>query len=83
MIDNIQSEIQCLRDDIGVEFLRWYDEPKQMASFIATEEEMQRIPMYQYIRSNEPADTTPASEYFADSNIILNYQTRDPPPRAI
>ena len=26
MIDNIKSEIQCLRDDIGVEFQRWYDE---------------------------------------------------------
>ena len=28
MIDNIKSEIQCLRDDIGVEFQRWYDEAK-------------------------------------------------------
>jgi len=25
MIDNIKSEIQCLRDDIGVEFQRWYN----------------------------------------------------------
>ena len=25
MIDNIKSEILCLRDDVGVEFQRWYD----------------------------------------------------------
>jgi len=30
-IDNIKSEIQCLRDDIDVEFQRWYDEAKQLA----------------------------------------------------
>ena len=44
MIDNIKSEIQCLRDDIGVEFQRWYDEAKQQASYIGTEEEMLRVP---------------------------------------
>jgi len=43
MIDNIKSEIQCLRDDIAVEFQRWYDEAKQLASYIGTEEEMQMI----------------------------------------
>ena len=29
-IDIIKSEIQCLRDDIGVEFQRWHDETKQL-----------------------------------------------------
>jgi len=42
MIDDIKSEIQCLRDGIGVEFQRWYDEAKQLASYISTEEEMQK-----------------------------------------
>jgi len=32
MIDNIKSEIQCLRDEIGVEFQRWYDEENHLAS---------------------------------------------------
>jgi len=36
MTNNINSEIQCLRDDIGVEFQRWYDEAKQLASYIVT-----------------------------------------------
>ena len=31
MIENIKSEIQCLRDDIAVEFQRWYDEGKLMS----------------------------------------------------
>jgi len=57
MIDNIKLEIQCLRDDIGVEFQRWYDEAKQLASYIGTEEEMQRVPRSQGNRSNVPADT--------------------------
>ena len=57
MIDNIKSEIQCLRDDIGVEFQRWYDEAKQLASYIGTEEEMPRVPRVQCNRSNVPADT--------------------------
>jgi len=58
MIDNIKSEIQCLRDDIGVEFKRWYDEGKQLASYLCTEEEMPRIPRVQCNRSNMyvPAD---------------------------
>jgi len=56
MIDNIKSEIQCLMDDIGVEFQRWYDEAKQLASNIATEEEMQSVPRIQGNRSNVPAD---------------------------
>ena len=34
MIDNIKSDIQCLVDDIGVEFQRWYDEAKQLVSYI-------------------------------------------------
>jgi len=38
MIDNMKSEIQCLKDDSGVEFKRWYDELKQLASYISTEE---------------------------------------------
>ena len=38
MIDNIKSEIQCLRDDIGVEFQRWYDETKMLTLYIGTEE---------------------------------------------
>ena len=54
MIDNINSEIHCLRDDIGVEFQRWYDEVKQLASYTGTGEEM---PRYQCNRSNVPADT--------------------------
>ena len=33
MIDNIKSGIQGLRDDIGVKFLRWNDEAKQLASY--------------------------------------------------
>jgi len=40
MIDNIKSEIPCLRDDVGVEFQRWYNEAKQLTSYISTEEEM-------------------------------------------
>jgi len=47
MIGNIKSEIQCLRNDIGVEFQKWYDESKQLASYIATEQEIPRIPRVQ------------------------------------
>ena len=47
MVDNIKSEIQCLRDDVGVEFQRWYDETKQLARHIGTEEEIPRIPRIQ------------------------------------
>ena len=36
MIYNIQ-EIQCLRDDIGLEFQKWYDEAKQPTSYIGNE----------------------------------------------
>ena len=43
MIDNIKSEIQFLKDDIGVEFQRWYYNAKQLASYIGTEEEMPRV----------------------------------------
>jgi len=43
MIDNIKTENQCLRDVIGVEFQRWYDEAKQLSSYIGTEEELPRI----------------------------------------
>ena len=43
MIDNIRSEIQSLSDDIGVEFQRWYDEAKQLASYVVTEEETPRV----------------------------------------
>ena len=57
MIDNIKSEIQFLRDDIGVEFQRWYDEAKQLASYICTEAEMPRIPRVLCDRLNVPADT--------------------------
>jgi len=35
MIDDIKWEIQCLRNEIGVEFQRWY-EAKQLASYIGT-----------------------------------------------
>jgi len=34
-------------DDIGVEFQRWYDEAKQLASNIGTEEEMPRVLRFQ------------------------------------
>ena len=44
MIDNIKSEIQCLRVDIGVEFQRWHNEAKQLASYIGTEDERRRVP---------------------------------------
>ena len=47
IIDNIKSEIQCLRDGIGVEFQKWYDDAKQLASYIGTEEEMPRAPRVQ------------------------------------
>ena len=57
MIDNIKSEIQCLRDDIGVELQRWYDKAKQLALYIGTEEEMPRVSRVQCNRSNVPADT--------------------------
>ena len=57
MIDNIKSEIQCLRDDIGLEFQRWYDEAKQHSSYIDTELEMLRVPRVQCNRSNLPVDT--------------------------
>ena len=45
--DNIKSGIQCLSDDIGVEFQRWYDEAKQLAIYICAEEEMPRVPRVQ------------------------------------
>ena len=57
MIDNIKSEIQCLRDDIGVEFQRSYVEAEQLASYIGPEKEMPRIPRVQCNRSNVPAET--------------------------
>jgi len=57
MIDNIKSEIQCLRDDIGLEFQIWYDEAKQPTSYIGTEEEMPLVLRIQGNRSNVPADT--------------------------
>ena len=53
MSDNIKLEIQCLRDDTGVEFKRWYDEAKQLASYIGTEE---KTPMVQCNRSTVAAD---------------------------
>jgi len=46
-----------LRDDVGVEFRRWYDKAKHLASYIDTEEEMPRVPRVQCNRSNVPADT--------------------------
>ena len=52
MIDNIKSEIQRLRDDIGVKFQRWYDETKQLTSYIGTKEEMTWVPRFQCNRSN-------------------------------
>ena len=58
VINNIKSEIQCLRDDISVEFQGWYDEAKQLASYIGTDEERSRIPRVQCNRSNVPADTS-------------------------
>ena len=51
MIDNIKSDIQCLKDDIDVEFERWYDEAKQPASYIGTKEEIPRV----HCGSNVPA----------------------------
>jgi len=57
MIDNIKVKIQCLKGDIGVEFQRWYDEAKQLASYIGTEEEMSKVPMIQCNSSKVPADT--------------------------
>ena len=57
MIDNIKSKIQCLKDDIGVEFQRWYDEEKELASHIGTEEEMPRVRWIKCNRSNIPSDT--------------------------
>jgi len=65
MIDNIKSELQCLSDNIGVEFQKWYDESKQLASYIGTEEEMPRV---QGNRSNIPADT-PLLYYNRSINI--------------
>ena len=44
IIDNIKSEIQCFRGDIAVEFEKWYDEAKQLDSYIGTEEEKLRVP---------------------------------------
>jgi len=57
MIGNMKSEIQCLRDDIDLEFQRWYDEAKQLTSYIGNKEEMPRVPSIQCNRSNVPADT--------------------------
>ena len=57
MIDNIKSEIQCLRDDIGVEFQRWYDEAKELASYVGTEGEIPRVSKVQCNRSNVHANT--------------------------
>jgi len=56
MIDNIKPEIQYLRDNIGVEFHRWYDEAKQLTSYIGTEEEMPRVSRIQCNMSNVPVD---------------------------
>jgi len=47
MIDNMK----CLRDDTGVDFQRWYDEAKQLASYISAEEEMPSVPRIQSSRS--------------------------------
>ena len=33
VMNHIKSEIQCLRDDIGVDHQRWYDETKQLARY--------------------------------------------------
>jgi len=68
MTDNIKSEIQCLRADIGVEFQRWYDKAKQLASYIGTEEETPRVPCVQCNKSNIPADT-PLLYYKSSSGI--------------
>jgi hypothetical protein len=57
MIDNIKSEIQCLKNGSGVEFQRWYDKGKQLTSCMGTEVKMPRVPKIQYNRSNVPADT--------------------------
>jgi len=57
MIDMIKSEIPCLRDGIGVELQRWYDEAKQLASYIDTEEEIPTVPRVQCNRMNVPDDT--------------------------
>ena len=47
IIDNIKSDIQCLKDDIGEKFQRWYNEAKQLPSYICTKEEMARVPRVQ------------------------------------
>ena len=57
MIDNIKSDIQCLRDGSGVQFHRWYEKGKQLTSCMGTEVKVPRVPKIQYNRSNVPADT--------------------------
>ena len=57
IIDNIKSEIQCLRDDIDIEFQRWYDEAKELASYVDTDGEMPRVSKVQCNRSNVHANT--------------------------
>jgi len=64
MIDNIKSEIQGFRDDIGVELQRWYDVARQLASYIDTDEEMPRVLRVKCNGSNVPAYTP-----------LLNYST--------
>jgi len=56
MINNTKSEIQCFRNDIGLTFQRWYDEAKQLVSYIGTEAEMPRVPTIQSNRSNVDDD---------------------------
>ena len=57
MIGNIKSEVQCLRDDIVLEFQRWYEDIKQLASNLSTEDDIQRVPRVKCKRSNVFADT--------------------------
>jgi len=51
MIEDIKSEIQCLRNYIGVEFQRWHDEAKHLASCVVLKKK------YEGFTVIGPADT--------------------------
>jgi len=68
MIVNIKSEIQCLRGEIGIEFHSWYDEAKQLASYIGIKEEMPRVIGRMYILSQHIQST-----YYIGVSALLTH----------
>jgi len=71
-------------DDIGVEFKRWHNKAKQLASYIGTEDELPRVPRVQVLLNNSGKCPIQKSIYYIinqcnRSNVpadtpILNYK---------